>query len=173
MTEPKWFKGKDEYLKEISEAVSIPCLRKDFVVDEYMIYQAKILGASAVLLICSILSEKQIKEYLSICDELGISALIEVHDEDEIKKAVYAGARIIGINNRNLRDFSVDINNTKRLRGLIPDNILFVSESGIKTPEDIKILKDMGADAVLIGEVLMRASDKKEMLTKLKNYDKN
>lgn len=173
LTEPKWFKGKDEYLKEISEAVSIPCLRKDFVVDEYMIYQAKILGASAVLLICSILSEKQIKEYLSICDELGISALVEVHDEDEIKKAVYAGARIIGINNRNLRDFSVDINNTKRLRGLIPDNILFVSESGIKTPEDIKILKDMGADAVLIGEVLMRASDKKEMLTKLKNYDKN
>lgn len=131
LTEPKWFLGSDKYLKEIADAVSIPCLRKDFTVDAYMIYEAKVLGASAVLLICSILSEKQMEEYICICDELGLSALIEVHDENEIIMALNVGARIIGVNNRNLKDFSVDTNNSRRLRKMIPHDVLFVSESGV------------------------------------------
>ena len=148
--------------------MNIPCIRKDFVVDEYMIYEARLLGASAVLLICSILSEDRIKEYIGICDELGLSALVEAHDEEEVKMAVSAGARIIGVNNRNLKDFSVDTENSRRLRTLIPNDILFVSESGVKGPEDIKAIRDMGADAVLVGEALMRAQDKKKKLDELK-----
>jgi len=168
LTEPKWFLGSDEYLKEIASSVSIPCLRKDFTVDAYMIYEAKVLGASAVLLICSILSEKQIKEYISICDELGLSALIEVHDEREINKALNVGARIIGVNNRNLKDFSVDTENSRRLRAMIPQNVLFVSESGVGSAEDVTKLREIGADAVLIGETLMRAPDKKARLAELR-----
>lgn len=168
LTEPKWFLGKNEYLKEIAANVSIPCLRKDFTVDEYMIYEAKILGASAVLLICAILSEEQVKNYISICDSLGLSALVEAHDENEILSALRAGARIIGVNNRNLKDFTVDTNNSRKLRELVPDNVLFVSESGIKSPEDVKAVRKMGADAVLIGEALMKASDKKRMLAEFK-----
>ena len=126
------------------------------------------LGASAVLLICSILSEKQMKEYISICDELGLSALIEVHDEREISMALHAGARIIGVNNRNLKDFSVDTDNSRRLRELIPRDVLFVSESGVSSAEDVAKLRDIGADAVLIGETLMRAPDKKAKLTELR-----
>ena len=164
LTEPKWFLGSDDYLREIAASVSIPCLRKDFTVDPFMIYEAKILGASAVLLICSILSEQELSEYISICNELKISAFVEAHDENEIKTALNAGAKIIGVNNRNLKDFSVDTENSKRLRKLIPSDVLFVSESGVKTPEDIKIIKSIGADAVLIGEALMRADDKKLML---------
>lgn len=168
LTEPKWFLGSDEYLKEIASTVSIPCLRKDFTVDEYQIYQAKLLGASAVLLICSILSEKQIGAYLENCETLGLSALVEAHDEEEVKTAVRAGARIIGVNNRNLKDFTVDTDNSRRLRELIPSDILFVSESGVKTAEDIADIRSMGADAVLIGETLMRASDKKAKLEELR-----
>ena len=168
LTEPKWFLGSDEYLKEIASTVSIPCLRKDFTVDEYQIYQAKLLGASAVLLICSILSGKQIGAYLEICETLGLSALVEAHDEEEAKTAVRAGARIIGVNNRNLKDFTVDTDNSRRLRELIPSDILFVSESGVKTAEDIADIRSMGADAVLIGETLMRASDKKAKLEELR-----
>lgn len=168
LTEPKWFLGSDEYLKEIAENVKIPCLRKDFTVDEYMIYEAKLLGASAVLLICSILSEDQIREYISICDALGLSALVETHDEDEVKTALRAGARIVGVNNRNLKDFSVDTDNSRRLRELIPSDILFVSESGVKDAEDVRRIREMGADAVLIGETLMRADDKKKKLAELK-----
>ena len=168
LTEPKWFLGSDEYLKEIASTVSIPCLRKDFTVDEYQIYQAKLLGASAVLLICSILSEKQIGTYLEVCDKLGLSALVEAHDEEEVKTAVRAGARIIGVNNRNLKDFTVDTDNSRRLRELIPSDILFVSESGVKTAEDIADIRSMGADAVLIGETLMRARDKKAKLAELR-----
>ena len=168
LTEPKWFLGSDEYLKEIASTVSIPCLRKDFTVDEYQLYQAKLLGASAVLLICSILSEKQIGAYLEICETLGLSALVEAHDEEEVKTAVRAGARIIGVNNRNLKDFTVDTDNSRRLRELIPSDILFVSESGVKTAEDIADIRSMGADAVLIGETLMRASDKKAKLEELR-----
>lgn len=168
LTEPKWFLGNDEYLKEIAKAVSIPCLRKDFTVDEYQIYQAKVLGASAVLLICSILTENQMKDYIRICDELGLSALVEVHDEQEVQTAINAGARIIGVNNRNLKDFSVDTNNSRRLRELIPPGILFVSESGVRTAEDVETLRKIGADAVLIGETLMRASDKRAKLAELR-----
>ncbi len=169
LTEPKWFLGKDEYLQEIAEEVSIPCIRKDFVVDEYMIYEARLLGASAVLLICSILSTEQIREYIGICDELGLSALVEAHDEAEVKMALDAGARIIGVNNRNLKDFSVDTGNSGRLRALIPQDILFVSESGVKDASDVKAIREMGTDAVLVGETLMRAADKKAKLDELKN----
>ena len=168
LTEPKWFLGSDKYLKDIAEAVSIPCLRKDFTVDEYMIYEAKLLGASAVLLICSILSEEQIKEYIGICDGLGLSALVEAHDEAEVELAQRAGARIIGVNNRDLRTFQVDLGNSRRLRKLVPRQILFVSESGIRTPEDIRRLRENGTDAVLIGETLMKRPDKKKALRELK-----
>lgn len=168
LTEPKWFLGNDEYLKEIAKAVSIPCLRKDFTVDEYQIYQAKVLGASAVLLICSVLTENQMKDYIRICDELGLSALVEVHDEQEVQTAINTGARIIGVNNRNLKDFSVDTDNSRRLRELIPPNVLFVSESGVRTAEDVETLRKIGADAVLIGETLMRASDKRAKLAELR-----
>lgn len=168
LTEPKWFLGKNEYLREITERVSIPCIRKDFTVSEYMIYEAKLLGASAVLLICSILTEEQIKKYIGICDDLGMSALVEAHDETEIAMAVSAGARIIGVNNRNLKDFSVDTGNSRRLRALVPENVIFVAESGVKTAEDIRALKDAGVNAVLIGETLMRADDKKQKLDELK-----
>jgi indole-3-glycerol phosphate synthase len=168
LTEPKWFLGKDDYLKEITETVSIPCLRKDFTVDEYMIYEARILGASAVLLICSILDKSRIKEYLAICDELGLSALVETHDEAEVTMALDCGAGIIGVNNRNLKDFSVDTENSRRLRKLIPEDVIFVSESGVKGPEDVQILREIGADAVLVGEALMRAPDKSKMLALLK-----
>lgn len=168
LTEPKWFLGSDEYLKEIVSAVSIPCLRKDFTADEYMIYEAKVLGASAVLLICSILTEEQIKEYIGICDELGLSALVEAHDATEVQMALKAGARIIGVNNRNLKDFSVDTDNSRRLRELIPRDILFVSESGVSSAEDVAKLREIGADAVLIGETLMRAFDKKAKLASLR-----
>ena len=168
LTEPKWFLGSDKYLKDIAGAVSIPCLRKDFTVDEYMIYEAKLLGASAVLLICSILSEEQIKEYIGICDGLGLSALVEAHDGEEVEIALRAGARMIGVNNRNLKDFSVDTENSRRLRQMIPPEVLFVSESGVGSAEDVSRLRGIGADAVLIGETLMRAADKKAKLRELK-----
>ena len=168
LTEPKWFLGSDSYLKEIAGAVSIPCLRKDFTVDEYMIYEARLSGASAVLLICSILSEAQIKEYINICDTLVLSALVEAHDDTEVQMALHAGARLIGVNNRNLKDFSVDTDNSRRLRELIPQDVLFVSESGVSTADDVKKLREIGADAVLIGETLMRATDKKAKLNELR-----
>lgn len=168
LTEPKWFLGSDEYLREIAKAVSISCLRKDFTVDAYMIYEAKVLGASAVLLICSVLKEEQMKEYIGICDELGLSALVEAHDEEEVKMALCTGARIIGVNNRNLKDFTVDTDNSRRLRELIPEDVLFVSESGVKSAEDVQKLREIGADAVLVGETLMRAENKKRKLAELR-----
>ena len=170
LTEPFWFKGRDEYLAEISNAVTIPVLRKDFTVDEYMIYQAKTLGASAVLLICSILSKEQLSEYLGIAHSLGLSALVEAHDEDEVRTALSVGAGIIGVNNRDLRTFTVDINNSARLRKLGPPEILFVSESGIKTAADIEALRSNGTNAVLIGETLMRSPDKKAALDELRGH---
>lgn len=168
LTEPKWFLGSDKYLKEIVDVVSIPCLRKDFTVDEYMIYEAKALGASAVLLICSILGKSEIREYIQICDDLGLSALVETHDEREVQMALDAGARVIGVNNRNLKDFSVNTDNSRRLRELIPSEVLFVSESGVQTAEDVAALRKICADAVLIGETLMRATDKKAKLAELR-----
>lgn len=168
LTEPYWFLGSDLYLREIAAAVSIPCIRKDFTVDEYMIYEAKLLGASAVLLICSILDGDTIKRYIGICDELGLSALVEAHDEREIETALGAGARMIGVNNRNLKDFTVDTENSRKLRNLIPRDVIFVSESGVSTANDIALLKQAGVDAVLIGEALMRAPDKKKKLDEFK-----
>ena len=168
LTEPKWFLGSDEYLREIAAEVKIPCLRKDFTVDEYMIYEAKLLGASAVLLIAAILSESQLKEYIGVCSELGLSALVETHNEAEVDDALCAGARIIGVNNRNLKDFSVDTENSKRLRKLIPREILFVAESGVQTAADVRSLRAIGADAVLVGEALMRAADKTQKLNELR-----
>lgn len=170
LTEPFWFKGKDEYLTEIARAVNIPVLRKDFTVDEYMIYQAKTLGASAVLLICSILSKEQLAEYLEIAHSLGLSALVEAHDEDEVGTALSVGAGIIGVNNRDLRTFTVDIHNSARLRKLVPPKVLFVSESGIRTAADVAALRDNGTNAVLIGETLMRSPDKKAALAELRGH---
>lgn len=171
LTEPKWFLGDDSYLREIAAAVKIPVIRKDFTVDEYMIYEAKVLGASAVLLICSILPPETIREYIAICDELGLSALVEAHDAAEIEAAVAAGARIIGVNNRNLKDFSVNTDNSAQLRSLIPEGVIFVSESGVKDADDIVKLRAIGADAVLIGEALMRAPDKKAKLAELRGEE--
>ena len=168
LTEPKWFLGSDDYLREIAQEVSIPCLRKDFTVDEYMIYEAKVLGASAVLLICSILEREELRAYRELCDELGLSALVEAHDGREVETAIQAGSRIIGVNNRNLKDFSVDTENSSRLRRMIPREILFVSESGVRDAVDVAKLREIGADAVLIGETLMRAPDKRTKLHELK-----
>lgn len=168
LTEPRWFLGSDRYLQEITEAVEIPCLRKDFIVDEYMIYEAKLLGASAVLLICSILNEEELKRYMAVCEELGLSALVEAHDAEEVEMAIRAGARIIGVNNRNLKDFTVNTDNSKKLREMIPPEVIFVSESGVKGSEDVAALCKIGADAVLVGETLMRAEDKTKMLAKLR-----
>ena len=168
LTEPYYFRGSDGYLREIAQSVNIPVLRKDFTVDSYMIYEAKLLGASAVLLICALLDEQTLKEYIGIARSLGLSALVEAHDQTEIEAALNAGARVIGVNNRNLKDFTVDINNSIRLRSLVPSDIIFISESGIKTAEDIANLRKNGTDAVLIGETLMKSPDKKLMLDSLR-----
>ena len=168
LTEPKWFLGHDNYLREIASTVSIPCLRKDFIIDEYMIYEAKVLGASAILLICAILEENRIRDYLAVCDGLGLSALVEAHDPEEVETALHAGARIVGVNNRNLKDFSVNTENSRRLRELVPEDVLFVSESGVRDAEDVRAAREMGADAVLVGETLMRADDRRAKLAELK-----
>lgn len=168
LTEPYYFQGSNEYLESIARKISIPVLRKDFTVDEYMIYEAKVIGASAILLICSLLSQSQLSEYLELARSLGLSALAEAHDEQEIEMAVKAKASVIGVNNRDLKTFTVDIENSARLRPLVPKSALFVSESGIKTPEDIERLREIGANAVLIGETFMRSSDKKAEFLKLR-----
>lgn len=168
LTEPYYFLGKNQYLEEIARTVSIPVLRKDFTVEPYMIYEAKKLGARAVLLICAILDSAELAEYQAIATELGLSALVEAHDEREVEMALSADARIIGVNNRDLKTFTVDINNSARYRSMVPENIAFVSESGIKTREDIERLAANGTDAVLIGETLMRSPDKKAMLASLR-----
>lgn len=168
LTEPKWFLGSIDHLRAIASAVSIPVIRKDFTVDPYMIYQAKLCGASAVLLICSILERAEIAEYLAICDELGLSALVEAHDEREIETALTVNARIVGVNNRNLKDFSMDFSNSANLRSLVPQDVVFVSESGVKSHDDVVRLAAIGVDAVLVGETLMRAADKTAMLQELR-----
>lgn len=168
LTEPKWFLGENHHLREITTAVSVPCIRKDFTVDEYQIYEAKTLGASAVLLICALLNTETLRRYIELCDELGLSALVEAHDENEIASACEAGARVIGVNNRNLKDFTVDVRNSERLRRLVPDHVLFVAESGIETSDDIAVLKRANVNGVLIGEALMRAPDKKALLDDLR-----
>ena len=167
LTEPYWFLGSDVYLEEIAETVSVPVLRKDFTCSEYMIWQAKALGASAVLLICSVLDDGELRAYHRLTEELHMSALVEAHDAGEIEQAKQAGARIIGVNNRNLKDFSVDIGHSARLRRLAGEDTVFVSESGIRGPEDMKALYENGTDAVLIGEMLMRSPDRQAALKTL------
>ena len=170
LTEPKWFLGSDEIFKEIRGAVSIPMIRKDFTVDEYQLYQARLMGANCVLLICALLDTETIQRYLTICEKLGLSALVEAHDPEQIQSAVKAGAKIIGVNNRNLHDFSVDFSNAARLRDLISPECIYVAESGVAHPSDIAQFKQIGADAALVGEMLMRSADKKEMLAQMRSY---
>jgi len=167
LTEPEYFKGSDIYLKEISESVSVPVLRKDFIIDEYQIYESKLIGADAVLLIVSLLDTDTLRRFIKICDGLGLSALVEAHTKEEVESAVNAGARIIGVNNRDLRTFEVDINNCVNLRGTVPQDVIYVAESGIKTLADILLLEKAGVDAVLIGEALMKCKDRKTMLSYL------
>jgi indole-3-glycerol phosphate synthase len=168
LTEPEYFLGSDQYLREIAAEVKIPVLRKDFIVDSYQIYEAKILGAQAVLLICALLDEATLANFITIAGDLGLSPLVEIHDEAEAEKALTAGAKIIGINNRDLKTFTVDTGVTVRLRKLIPADVIIVAESGIKSPDDIRALKSTGVDAVLVGESLMRSADKKQFLAELK-----
>ena len=168
LTEPTRFLGSDAFLRDVSTAVSIPVLRKDFTVDEYMIWQARALGASAVLLICSLLDEETLARFLAVCEDAGVDALVEAHDETEIARAIATGARIIGVNNRNLADFTIDFDNSIRLRSLVPPDVLFVTESGIRTADDIALLAAHDVNAVLIGETLMRADDKRAMLDELR-----
>lgn len=168
LTEPEYFLGSADYLREIKAHIGLPALRKDFTVDEYQLYESKVIGADAVLLICALLDTETLRRYIGICDTLGLSALVEAHDEAEIRSALDAGARIIGVNNRNLKTFEVDLMNCVRLRPLVPESILFVAESGIKTAEDIALLRDAKVDAALIGETLMRSGDKKAALSALR-----
>ena len=158
LTEPEFFLGSDSYLAEIRESVNLPLLRKDFTIDPFQIMQAASIGADAILLICAILSKTELSEFIKLSDSLGLSALVETHDEDEVKMAVDAGARIIGVNNRNLKTFEVDITQSEHLRELVPQDIIFISESGISTPEDIERLRKARVDAVLIGEILMKGA---------------
>ncbi len=167
LTEPEYFLGSDSYLREIAKTVKIPVLRKDFTVDAYQIYEAKTLGASGILLICALLEVRQLEDYLELAHSLGLSALVEAHDETEIEKALGAGAGIIGVNNRNLKNFQVDVENSLRLRSLVPADKIYVAESGIRTPEDVKKLYDRGVHGVLIGESLMCSPDKGRMLAHL------
>jgi len=168
LTEPEYFMGRDVYLEEISGMVSIPMLRKDFIVDEYQIYESKLIGADAVLLICALLDADVLRRYIKICDELGLSALVEAHTREEVSYALEAGARVIGVNNRDLKTFEVDIRTCIELRDFVPDSIIYVAESGIKSREDISLLEEAGVDAVLIGEALMKSPDKGAMLSYLK-----
>jgi len=168
LTEPEFFLGSDVALKEISEQVSIPVLRKDFVVDDYQIFEARLLGAAAVLLIVALLDDAKLRKFINCAHDLGLSALVEVHDEEELTRALAAGARVIGVNNRDLRTFKVDLSTSLRLRELTPDSVLFVAESGIKARSDVRLLQDAGVDAVLIGETLMRATDKRHALAQLR-----
>lgn len=168
LTEPFYFQGNNKYLAEIAAELSIPVLRKDFTIDEYMIYEAKLLGASAVLLICAILDVQALKDYVQLAHSLGLSALVEAHNEAEIQMALESGARVIGVNNRDLRDFTVDLNNSLRLRKMVPEDKIFVSESGIQTAQDVERLRLNGTNAVLIGETLMRSQDKKRELERLR-----
>ena len=168
LTEPEYFQGRDSYLTEISECVDVPVLRKDFIIDPFQIEQAATLGADAILLICAILTSAQLAEYIKEAERLGLSCLVEAHDEAELNMALRAGARVVGVNNRNLKTFEIDMENSIRLRKLAPRDIIFVSESGIRTAQDVDLLRQNGVDAVLIGETLMRSPDKKAALAKLR-----
>lgn len=172
LTEPYYFLGCDEYLTNIKNNVSIPVLRKDFIISEYQIYEAKAIGADAILLIVAILNDEELKNYINIAHNIGLGVLVEAHDSEEINRAIFAGAKVLGVNNRNLKDFTVDVSNSINLRKNAPKNVMFVSESGIKTREDIIKLEDNNVDAVLIGETLMRSENIIDMVNLLK-YGKN
>lgn len=167
LTEPDFFKGDKKYLQEIASTVKIPVLRKDFIIDEYQIYQAKVWGASAILLICACLDMPTLTKFRELADSLGLSSLVEAHDENEVQMAIDCGARIIGVNNRNLKDFTVDVQNSVRLRNLVQDDVIFVSESGLETPEDIQVLRDNNIGVALMGETFMRSPNKVEKLAYL------
>ena len=167
LTERDYFKGDCSYLREIAAESGIPVLRKDFIVDEYQLYEARYCGAAAVLLICAVLDDEQLRSFHDLADSLGLSALVEAHDEGEIARALQCGARIVGVNNRNLKDFTVSLQTSRRLRPLVPPGVVFVAESGIIGSDDIELLRDAGVDAVLIGETLMRSADKKRALADL------
>ncbi len=169
LTEPKWFLGSPEYLREIAAEVACPCLRKDFIIDEYQIYEARALGAAAVLLICSLLGDEELARFQALAHRLGMNALVEAHDEAEIERALAVGARIIGVNNRNLKNFDVDLGHARRLRELVPPEVLFVAESGISGPADMPALREAGVDAVLVGEACMRAADKAAFIESLRS----
>ena len=171
LTEPNFFKGNDKYLQEVARTVKIPVLRKDFIIDEYQIYQAKLIGAAAVLLICGVLEEKTLKSFLNTAKSLKLSCLVETHSQDEIKKALNVGAEIVGINNRDLKTFTVDINTSLKLRKYVPEDKIIISESGIKTAEDIKVLKQAGFNAALIGESMMRSKNKRQFISQLKRIE--
>lgn len=168
LTEERYFKGSLDILKTVAADSATPVLRKDFTIDPYMIYEAKVAGAQIILLIVAILTDEQLKEYLSLANELGLSAIVEAHNEEEILRAVKVNARIIGVNNRNLKDFTVDFDNTKRLRQLVPPEILFISESGIKDRSDVVILEQIGVDGILVGETFMKAADKLAIIQELR-----
>ena len=167
LTEPDFFKGDKKYLQEIASTVKIPVLRKDFIIDEYQIYQAKVWGASAILLICACLDVPTLTKFRELADSLGLSSLVEAHDEAEVQMAIDCGARIIGVNNRNLKDFTVDVQNSVRLRNLVQDDVIFVSESGLETPEDIQVLRNNNIGVALMGETFMRSPNKVEKLAYL------
>lgn len=167
LTEPDFFKGDKKYLQEIASTVKIPVLRKDFIIDEYQIYQAKVWGASAILLICACLDVPTLTKFRELAVSLGLSSLVEAHDENEVQMAIDCGARIIGVNNRNLKDFTVDVQNSVRLRNLVQDDVIFVSESGLETPEDIQVLRDNNIGVALMGETFMRSPNKVEKLAYL------
>ena len=169
LTEPHYFRGRDEYLEEIADSVDVPVLRKDFVVDEYQIYRAKELGASAVLLIAAVLDDRELEGYRELAESLGMDALVEAHTREEAERAVSSGAAIVGINNRDLSTFKVDLGNSIRLRDAIPDSVVAVSESGISSPEDARMLSDAGYDAVLVGEAFMRSPDRRALLASMKS----
>lgn len=168
LTEPEYFQGSDRYLSEIRETVDAPLLRKDFIIDPFQIEQSARLGADAILLICRVLTSAQLAEYIAMADRLGLSCLVEAHDEAELKTALSAGARVIGVNNRDLKTFTVDMNNSIRLKRLVPNDLIFVSESGVRTAEDVELLRQNGVDAVLVGETLMCSPDKKAALDALR-----
>lgn len=168
LTEPEYFLGSDEYFREIRKQVEIPMLRKDFTIDEYQIYQAKEMGADCILLICALLSEEVLCSYLRLCDTLHLSALVETHKEEEVKLALSAGARILGVNNRDLKTFEVDLETSRRLREMVPKDILFIAESGIQSKKEIQMLTELGVNGVLIGEMLMRCEDKRFAIQELK-----
>ncbi len=173
LTEPHWFLGDDKYLHDIINNISLPVLRKDFTVSEYQIFESKLLGASAVLLIVTLLEKSELREYIDICNELGISALVEAHDENEVEVALNTDAKIIGVNNRDLTNFTVDVNNSSRFRQMIPSSVIYVSESGVKTREDVELLRANNTNAVLIGETLMRAENRVALLKEFKGESKN